>query len=171
MLPATFLSSALVPLFSHAFENVAHLEEEPEVSLRLLVEGTGLHTRPQDAAIPVISPAVLARPPYVHDGDEPLPGLEHVSYLAELLAFLGPCVQPDSGHRVRLDDRHYQADTLLLDGGGGQHLLCQLVGSLHWVGLLPLRQGSQVGEIGRPGLLRLLNRVSISCKFTLCTDS
>lgn len=152
----------MVPIFGHAFEDVAHLEEELEVGLRLVVEGTGLHTRPQNAAIPVMPPAVLARPPHVHDGDEPLPGLEHVGCLAELLAVLDPCVQPEAGHRVRVDDRHYQADTLLLDRGGRQHLLGQLVGSFYWTILLPLSQCPQVGELGRPGSLRLLDRDQIN---------
>ena len=80
----------MVPFFGHVSEDVAHLEEKLEVRLRLLVEGAQLDTWALDAASPIISPAVLARSSQVHDSDEPLPSLEHVSWLAELHVVYGP---------------------------------------------------------------------------------
>ena len=107
------LSSTLVPLFGHAFEDVAHLEEKLEVRLRLLVKGAGIDTRVQDAMEPIISPVVLIRSSHIHD--EPLPSLEHVSCLEKLLAVYGPRIQSEASHNVCVDDSHDQADTLLFN--------------------------------------------------------
>ena len=93
------LSSALVSLFGHAYEDTAHQEDKLEVRLRLLVTGAGLDTRAQNAAVTIIPSPILIRSSHIHD--EPLPSLEHVSCLVKLLEVYGPRILSEASHSVR----------------------------------------------------------------------